>query len=220
MAEKTPIMGKATATREQMLKYVRKVNPQAPDYTELYLRVGAKYGIRGDLAFAQSIKETGYFRYGGSVRAEQNNFAGIGAVSAAQGGASFLTPEAGVEAQMQHLYAYATTQPLPTGVPKVDPRFDLVERSGMRGSAPYWEDLNGKWAVPGDGYGQDIVRIWRGMLALPSSPANPPVANWKKEAMDWLRNEGLILNEHDPDDAVTWAELGTVLRRLNDQMRS
>lgn len=56
---------------------------------------------------------------------------------------------------MEHVYAYASMDPLPVGFPKVDPRFDLVKR----GSCPNWEDLNGHWAVPGMGYGEDVVRI-------------------------------------------------------------
>ena len=34
---------------------------------ELFLEEGYIEGIRGDIAFCQSIKETGWFRYGGQV---------------------------------------------------------------------------------------------------------------------------------------------------------
>lgn len=63
--EKTPILGTSEATAGQMRAFVRRVNPGAPDYAQLYLEIGAKYGVRGDLAFAQAIKETGYWRFGG-----------------------------------------------------------------------------------------------------------------------------------------------------------
>ena len=35
----------------------------------------------------------------------------------------------------------------------MDPRFVLV----TRGIAPQWTDLNGRWAVPGAGYGESIL---------------------------------------------------------------
>lgn len=233
---KHAIMGTAEATAGQMLAYLRKVNPDAPDLTELYLDIGERYGIRGDMAFAQAIKETGYWRFGGSVSASQNNYAGIGAVGSTVQGASFPTREEGVEAHIQHLYGYATDAPLPKGTVIVDPRFELLELAGLRGAAPYWEDLNGKWAVPGNNYGQEIVRIWEAVLDMPvenddvreEEPASPSDSNsggggaslitgpnWKQEAMSWLLQEGLINREHDPDAAVTWAQLGAVLARFD-----
>ena len=33
-----------------------------------------------------------------------------------------------------------------------------------RDIAPNFEDLNGKWAVPGAGYGESIINIWRRIL--------------------------------------------------------
>lgn len=224
---KHAIMGKAEATAGQMLAYLRKVNPEAPDLTELYLDIGQRYGVRGDMAFAQAIKETGYWRFGGSVSASQNNYAGIGAVGSTVQGASFPTPEEGVEAHIQHLYGYATDAPLREGTVIVDPRFELLELAGLRGSAPYWEDLNGKWAVPGNNYGQEIVRIWEAMLAMPVDhddvredepvPSLITGPNWKQEAMTWLLQEGLINSEHDPDAPVTWAQLGAVLARFDQR---
>lgn len=70
-----------------------------------------------------------------------------------QHGAYFSTPADGVEAHIQHLYAYASKQPLPAGKDIVDPRFTLVGR----GIASTWSDLDGRWAVPGIGYGQSIL---------------------------------------------------------------
>ncbi len=212
---KTAILGEAQADAYQMNTFLHRVNPQAPLYAELYLSIGKLYGIRGDLAFAQAIKETGYWRFGGSVRADQNNFAGLGAVSNQTQGASFPTPAEGIEAQIQHLYGYATKAPLPAGTRPVDPRWGILVQSGLRGTAPFWEDLNGKWAVPGQGYGQDIVALWQEMLKLPK--AEEPV-NWKQTAMRWLTSEGLITSEHDADSPVTWAEFGVVLSRFKAQM--
>ena len=48
----------------------------------LYIEIGKKYNIRGDLAFAQALKETGYFQFYGSVQDFQNNFCSAGNISA------------------------------------------------------------------------------------------------------------------------------------------
>lgn len=153
-------------------QYHRDLLP-IPDLAELYLRIGAEYGIRGDLAFAQAAKETNFWQFTGSVKPDQNNYCGLGALSSpntgneplngadptkvrfAPGvyGAIFASPEIGVEAHIQHLYAYATKKPLPPGKALYDPRFNLVQR----GSATTWQGLNARWAVPGVTYGQSIV---------------------------------------------------------------
>ncbi len=83
----------------------------------------------------------------------------LGAVNSAPGNAaSFKDVRTGIRAQVQHLKAYASTDPLAQAC--VDPRFDLVKR----GCAPLLEDLNGKWAVPGDGYGESIAKMIDTML--------------------------------------------------------
>lgn len=153
---KTRIIGAPRITAEQMERFVHSINPSAPYLAQIFLDEGRKEGIRGDIAFAQSLRETGYFRFGNMVLAEQNNFAGLGATNATPKGkgAWFATPEEGVRAQIQHLKAYANSSSLRN--PLVDPRFHLVKR----GSAPYWEDLNGRWAVPGKTYGQDILKMY------------------------------------------------------------
>ncbi|WHY00049.1 SPOR domain-containing protein [Neobacillus sp. DY30] len=153
------ILGPTQLSAEQMNAFARLLNPSAPLLGEYYKSFGEYYGIRGDVAFAQAMQETGYFRFTGDVRSSQNNFAGIGATGGAVRGASFSTPEEGVLAHLQHLYAYATTAALPNRYPLVDPRFHLVNR----GSAPTWTALNGKWAVPGTTYGQSILNIYRRM---------------------------------------------------------
>lgn len=156
ITEDVSIKGAVHLTPEQMNQYVKSVNPDALSIADYYSEFGKYYGIRGDMAFAQSLLETNYFKFTGIVKKEQNNFAGIGATGPDNPGISFDTPKDGVLAQIQHLFAYATNDPLPNKYPLVDPRFDRVDR----GSAPTWIDLNGKWAVPGDTYGQSILRIY------------------------------------------------------------
>ncbi len=116
-------------------------------------------GIRPEIVFAQAMHETGWLRFGGSVKPEQCNFAGLGATSATVGGASFESVQLGIRAQVQHLKAYANKEPLNNEC--VDPRFNLV----TRGCAPLVTDLNGRWAVPGNGYGESILRIANSAIA-------------------------------------------------------
>lgn len=155
------IIGKTYLSPELMDQYVKEINPDASTLGSYYLEIGEHYGIRGDIAFAQAMHETDFLRFTGIVQPEQNNFAGIGATGPDNPGASFDTEQQGVLAHIQHLYAYASSEPLPNGYPLVDPRFDLVDR----GSAPTWVALNGKWAVPGDQYGQSILGIYERMVS-------------------------------------------------------
>ena len=130
---KTQIMGQARATVRQMALFCRSKNaaPQLPGCSleqlcQMFLEEGAAEGVRGDVAFAQSLHETGYFRYGGIVQPSQNNYAGIGALNGNGKGqaATFPDPRTGVRAQIQHLKAYASREPLAGAC--VDPRFSLV----------------------------------------------------------------------------------------------
>ncbi|WP_286884959.1 glucosaminidase domain-containing protein [Aneurinibacillus sp. UBA3580] len=167
--EKQTITGASIATEEQMLAFARSVNPAFPaELPRLYIEIGNIYGIRGDIAFCQMLKETGYHRFGGIVQANQHNYAGIGATgnSKTNKGNYFQTPEQGVRAHIQHLYAYATKSNLPKNEVLIDPRFKYV----ARGTAPNWQDLNGKWAVPGKGYGESILDIYSRMLSMPVIP--------------------------------------------------
>ncbi len=221
---KTPIMGASIATSEQMYQFARSVNPAFPrDLAQLYLEIGARYSVRGDIAFAQMIKETGYHRFGGDVLPSQYNYAGIGAVGGGARGAFFQNPREGVTAHIQHLYAYASKAPLPEGEVLVNPRFYLV----TRGIAPHWEDLNGRWAVPGVNYGQEIVDIYRRMIRTavvepqptPSEPETtiPPsitarVPVWARPTIQKLMDKGVL---HQPEGDESFYRVLVILDRLN-----
>ncbi|TKD69266.1 N-acetylmuramoyl-L-alanine amidase [Pseudalkalibacillus hwajinpoensis] len=155
-----PIQGPTILTAAQMNAYIRSINSKAPNLGALYLSHSKRYGIRGDIALAQAIHETNFFRFTGDVKPEQNNFAGLGATGGGAAGASFPDASTGVIAHLQHLYAYTSTKPLPVGDKLVDPRFSLVQR----GSATTWQALNGKWAVPGTTYGQLILKHYERMV--------------------------------------------------------
>ena len=182
---KTLIMGEETITLEQCQQFLKKMNPEALEIIPFYKLKGELLGLRWGYALAQMIKETGYLKFGGDVLPVQNNFAGIGAVGGGAPGATFTTPEEGVLAHLEHVYAYASLEGLPVGILNVDPRFDLVKR----GSCPNWEDLNGHWAVPGVGYGEEIVAIYQAMSAeVVESPKDPSVAMFIEDLMEYLKN--------------------------------
>ncbi len=202
--EKTAIMGTTRATAQQMALFCRSKNAEPKltsctleELAEMFLEEGKAEGVRGDVAFAQSLKETGYFKFGGIVLPEQNNYGGIGALNGNKSGAAatFPDPRTGIRAQIQHLKAYASKEPLVNAC--ADPRFSLV----TRGSAPYVEWLgaadnpNGKgWAVPGKGYGASVVTLLTRIIAqeTPAPAPQEPAAPSRDEVLanypDWQRN--------------------------------
>ena len=153
-----PIMGESYLTVNQIVRFIKTQNPKFDgNIAVAFIERCKKYGIRGDVALCQSILETGWFRYVGSaVTPDQHNYAGLGVTSNGVKGLSFGSIAMGVEAQLQHLYAYATKAPLPDGVQMVDPRFSFV----TRGCAPRWVDLNQRWSTSTE-YGQKILNIYK-----------------------------------------------------------
>ncbi len=160
----TPIFGSAEVSKEQMISFIRRHNSlprlscAIEEIVEYYWEEAGHEGIRPDLALAQALLETGFFRFGGDVVPEQNNFAGIGTTGRGARGAWFESARIGVRAHIQHLLAYTTTrEPLK---PVVDPRYELVRALPQYfAQCSTWESLGGKWAIPGVDYGQKIVRI-------------------------------------------------------------
>lgn len=180
---KTLILGKSVATAEQMADYLLSVNPNPSinmspvKFCRLFLYMGALEGVRGDILFAQSCKETGHFKYGGTVKADQNNYAGLGTTDVNTPGAVFPDEATGILAQAQHAKAYEGSA---LNYECVDPRYEVLADCGKLGSAKYWEDLGGKWAVPGyntkkysslqeaneakDSYGYQIINIYNKII--------------------------------------------------------
>ena len=167
----TPVMGKSQATVAQMAAYIRSVNPNVAqsvlDMIPYYLSEGEAEGVRGDIAFAQSCLETGNFTFRGSaVTLSQNNFCGMGVTQNGVKGNSFATPQLGIRAQIQHLKAYASTEPLKQDC--IDTRFRYVQR----GCAPYveWlgiqENPNHKGWASGANYGAKILQILAQILQM------------------------------------------------------
>ena len=175
------IMGDSVLHPAQMAAFLLSKNPKpalssgctALQLAEHYISEGNADGVRGDIAFCQAMQETGYFKFGGDVLPEQNNYCGLGATNTtAKGkGAWFESPQMGVRAQIQHLKAYASKDALRN--PCIDPRFSHVSR----GIAPHWSDLNGRWAFPGNNYGQSILKIYNSVANYKNYTVNNPIDN-------------------------------------------
>lgn len=162
------IMGGAVATKEQCVRFLLKRNPNPlltvspEELVDYYYEEGSREGIRPDIAFAQALLETGYFRYGGTVIPSQNNYCGLGTTSKTVKGAFFSEARIGVRAHIQHLLAYVSTKEPQTAVE--DPRYKLVRQTYGENTLSQWSDLNGRWAVPGNNYGQTILETYHSIL--------------------------------------------------------
>ncbi len=170
---KHPITGQVSTTAKELAKFYNEYSPiEYADYykvanaskkdteattlekfCQIYVEEAKAENINVDVAFCQAMNETGWLQYKGDVKATQFNFAGLGAVDSNPTNANtFEDVRTGIRAQIQHLKAYANKDALKNTC--VDVRFKYV----TRGSAPYVEDLSGKWASSKT-YGDDIVKL-------------------------------------------------------------
>ena len=173
------IEGNTEVTVDQMIAYFKASKKTYPedvmekggaatirDFCQIYYEEAVAEGIKAEVAFVQAMKETGWLQFTGVVKAEQYNFAGMGATGNSVSGESFKDVREGVRAQIQHLKAYGSTKSLNQTC--IDNRFKYVER----GSAIYVEWLsipnNPKkkgWAAA-NGYGVDIVKMIQKMKTM------------------------------------------------------
>ena len=133
--------------------YASKGAATIEDFAAIVVDEANAEGVKPEVVFAQEMHETGWLQFGGDVKPEQCNFAGLGATGGGNLGLTFESVRMGVRAQVQHLKAYASTEPLNQTC--IDPRFKYV----TRGTAPTLGKLDGHWAVPGNGYGNSIYSI-------------------------------------------------------------
>ncbi len=178
----SPILGPSALTARQLADFVRasghrpRITVSIDELAQDYVVEGELAGVRGDVAFAQSILETDWFTFpgGGQVLVNDNNFAGIGACDTCAHGFSFPTADIGVRAQMQALRIYVdpnlTDKTLT--VPLVMPKMLGL---GFRGKVQTWWDLWGTWAT-GAFYGQRLYDIYERMVAFAATdvPPRPP----------------------------------------------
>ncbi len=198
-----PVLGPSRLTAAQLTKWfnatgnVAKLSPGVTiaDLATYFIEEGAAENVRGDMAFAQSILETGYFQYNppppnGYIVPSDNNFAGMGAYG--DGSRVMRAPDArtGVRAQIQHLRNFSdpTSRASNLAYPPVpvwygaDPataasRYDSFSR---KGKAPTWNQLGGadaegkvNWAADAT-YASKIANIYNRMLTYNGLPGDCP----------------------------------------------
>ncbi len=172
-----PIMGSSDITVQEMIDYFNASGREYPSeelseggadsietFCQMYYDEATAEGVRPEVAFAQTMKETGFLQYGGDASIEQFNFAGLGTTGNGVPGNSYPDVQTGIRAQIQHLKAYATSDALNQEC--VDDRYGYVKK----GSAPYvqWlgqqENPEGLGWATGDNYGYDIVGMIEDMM--------------------------------------------------------
>lgn len=139
------ILSKGEFTPYEMAAFLVFCNPAiepalALGLAELYVEEAGLDGVNHDIAWAQMLLETSFLRFGGQVAANQNNFAGLGALDGGNPGLSFPDVRSGIRGQVQHLRRYAGGEGYAN--PPVHNRGVYVQP----GSALTVYELSGRWA--------------------------------------------------------------------------
>jgi peptidoglycan hydrolase CwlO-like protein len=172
-----PVQGPAVLTGAQMAAWIRSqgyhpnLQTSIDDLANIYIQEGNDEGVRGDMAFAQAVVETGGFE-----SAPSNNYAGMGWCDSCSAGTNFPTPRDGVRAQIQHLLNYADASsraatlhhpPSPYWYGS-DPATAAVNFDTFfaKGWAPTWNNMgHGNWATDPN-YSGKVIHIYDEMLAF------------------------------------------------------
>jgi peptidoglycan hydrolase CwlO-like protein len=174
-----PVMGDAELTPAEVTAWFESRNVKyrlaggisIGDLVQMYFEEGKAEHLRPELAFAQSIIETGSFG-----NALDNNYAGIGACDSCQGEPAFPSPQEGVRGQIQLLRNYADptsraanlANPPSTTIYGSDP---VAAANGYdtffaKGRTPTWNVMgNGNWATD-PGYAQKVLTIYFQMVSF------------------------------------------------------
>ena len=153
------ILGQATETKVQLLEWVKnkKPNQLALDLLDLYWNISVENGVNPVVVFTQSMKETGFMKFGGVLDSSFKNPCGL---KNTKGGGNY-DPNAhkrfdswskGILAQVEHLCLYAGKEGYPLQ-DTVDPRHFPY----LLGRCKTVESLSNNWA--GATYGQSIVKM-------------------------------------------------------------
>ncbi|RBP69078.1 N-acetylmuramoyl-L-alanine amidase [Alkalibaculum bacchi] len=155
------IMGETQIDKKTIVQYYKENSPISyPEeylnqgvglegFVDLVIRESKAEGIRWDIAFAQILVETDWFKFSDEVNIARNNF---GRLKDQEGNyLSFRTLEEGIRANIQLLKGYASAEPL--NKEKIIPTYDLINPKGIVVNV---EDLgNGNWSEDSE-YGEKI----------------------------------------------------------------
>ncbi len=170
----------ACATPGRLMAYLHMRNARLNDRFDgvatAYMRYGEELGIRWDVAFFQMILETGALSFTGDVRADQNNFAGLGASGGHNHGERFADIATGVKAHLQHLLMYAgehIDDPVAERTRKVQEWGVLTDwQKTIKGPMTYTL-LAKQWAPGSRGYVRDIATISDGFYEAVCNAPDP-----------------------------------------------
>jgi len=179
-----PVMGRSTLTGPQLAAWFRSTGAVAKlapgvtidDVAALFVEEGDAEGVRGDLAFAQAIIETGSFGV-----AAGNNYSGIGVCDSCTGGYAFADAREGVRAQIQLLRNYADGSSRASNLahPPSPSLYGedaakaarLYDTFFLKGHAPVWNLMgNGNWATD-PVYAPKVIGLYTRMVVWANGQA-------------------------------------------------
>jgi hypothetical protein len=208
------LLGPSRLTAAQLAALVRdghhpRITVSIDELAQIYVEEGNALGVRADMAWAQSIVETGWFGFRGSmVQPDDNNFSGLGACDSCSRGRLYASARLGVRAQMQLLRGYADPHP-PHG-------YSMYPPKSYRGIAPTWWQMgNGHWATS-TRYASAVISMYGRMLdfahiSLSYSP--PPGA-----ALGPLGTAATSVVDGPPPEPPTLAGQGLYLADVQGQV--
>lgn len=163
-----PLLGNPQVSAEVLAWYAQKVSPKWTmsvsrlELASWYIEEGRAESVRGDIAFLQAARETGWFKFENSkVSPNQNNFAGIGACDSCKQGESFPSVQEGVRAQIQMIRAYADENYSSSTTAR--PAVGRIDTNPVRGCCSTWYELGRYWASAKD-YGKRVVRMYNAVV--------------------------------------------------------
>jgi hypothetical protein len=179
----TPILGRSQYSARQLARWYGSVGHRSRAtvsvgvLAQLFIEEGSLEGVRGDIAFCQSMVETGWLTFPTArMPPGNNNFSGLGAADGGTGSSAFPSARVGVRAQIQHLKGWAAPiNAAQLRTPLVDPRWRYFNPTGQIRD---WDQLgNGRWASD-PRYGATILAVYARLVrqAGPPSPAPAAVA--------------------------------------------
>jgi len=168
------------ATPGRLMSYLKSRNDKLDSKYEAlateYMRHGEALGLRWDYAFFQMLLETGYLKYTGDVKPEQNNFAGLGATGGGARGESFKDVSTGARAHLEHLLMYSgqkVENPTAQRTRNVQDWGVLTAwQQGIKGPITF-SHLAKQWAPGTKGYASDIQTIAQRFLDGPCKGDDP-----------------------------------------------
>jgi hypothetical protein len=139
---------------------------QLAEFAGSLIRRTGEAGLRTSLIAGQIAHETDRFQYGGQVKPEQFNFAGLGATNDGAAGMWFRSIDDGVIAVCEHHLAYLGLDE-PAGWPALDERYALARSLHGGQVVTIGDYTNGRWAYSSqypvgsleNGYARAIVTL-------------------------------------------------------------